>query len=965
MDLHPPDAGPMEIPAHNLGTGATAHGDSGLRYKGFIAYNVDDKAVAAALQSELQRFARPWYRLRAMRVFRDETDLVGSPGLWSAIKRELAASAWLILIASPSSARSNWVRREVGWWLRHRSVEQIIIGHAGGQLKWDDKAGDFDWKATDALPPEIRGRYVEKPRVVRLIVRPRGRWAMGRRPRLGDETVAEFASPIQGKPKDELVGEHLRYRGILRVMVTCVAVALTALAAVAVWQGAARVHQSRLAQTQQRVARSRDAVIEAEGLRAGQPLTALRIGLGAYALNPAPQTRDSLLTTAIGDQYLATLSGFKDAIALLAFSPNGRLLATVAHLATSVLLWDVTDPTRPHLLTVIPPHTDAVVGVAFTPDSTTLLSVGQDQRMVFWDLTDPTRPVLVEDVPTPGVVSSMALSADGHVLVTASSGPTAIWDVSVPAQAHVVAALPGEAISRALTFGEDRLLAVAAADGTTLWRLSDPAHPSKAATLPISPRSVQALAFAHHGHTLAIGGAGTVTLWDTTDPTRPSQLPPVNKDGGLGGMALDDGGHLLVLAGLDRTIEVWNIVDHGHEYQEAKFNTPNPVKVMAISPDGLDLATDTDEQAGTLWRLRDAAHPRVVGGIPYDTDNFLGLADQHFAVSPDGRLLAGVAGDGNRVRLWDVTDRTRPVLAATIPVSDAALSPLAFGAGGRILALIQHPIRAHRMVSVVLWLDVTDPRNPRQRGTLPPIDDDVGVFAVSPDDAALVTAGLDSGDLVLWDLNDPAHHRQLASPNGADRLAFSPDGRSLAAATRDRGTVLLWDVSDRARPRQRAMYDVSDSVGALTFSWDGGTLAAVGGAARLWDVTGTGTPSGYPQFGADLSGAAGFSGDGKTLAVLAQNGRVLLFDVADREHPALQASILGQEGDVGQVAFVNDQTLLATQFGGVASLWDVADVVAAISDPVRYACRLAGRGLETWEWPRYFGDQPYRETCPG
>jgi hypothetical protein len=34
------------------------------------------------LQKGLQRFAKPWYRTRALRIFRDDDSLSGNPDLW-------------------------------------------------------------------------------------------------------------------------------------------------------------------------------------------------------------------------------------------------------------------------------------------------------------------------------------------------------------------------------------------------------------------------------------------------------------------------------------------------------------------------------------------------------------------------------------------------------------------------------------------------------------------------------------------------------------------------------------------------------------------------------------------------------------------------------------------------------------------------------------------------------------------
>jgi hypothetical protein len=51
-------------------------------YDAFISYShAKDKPIAAALQSVVQKLGKPWYRRRALRVFRDDTSLSGTPSL--------------------------------------------------------------------------------------------------------------------------------------------------------------------------------------------------------------------------------------------------------------------------------------------------------------------------------------------------------------------------------------------------------------------------------------------------------------------------------------------------------------------------------------------------------------------------------------------------------------------------------------------------------------------------------------------------------------------------------------------------------------------------------------------------------------------------------------------------------------------------------------------------------------------
>ena len=72
--------------------GPAASDGSHLAYDAFISYSHADAVFAPVLQRGLQHLAKPWNRRRAMEVFRDETSLAASPGLWPAIQAALDAS---------------------------------------------------------------------------------------------------------------------------------------------------------------------------------------------------------------------------------------------------------------------------------------------------------------------------------------------------------------------------------------------------------------------------------------------------------------------------------------------------------------------------------------------------------------------------------------------------------------------------------------------------------------------------------------------------------------------------------------------------------------------------------------------------------------------------------------------------------------------------------------------------------
>src|SRR3954451_25183774 len=77
------------------------------RYAAFLSYSHRvDAELAPIIRQALQRFAKPWYRQRAVRVFLDEATLSANAALWGAIEQALLASEFFVLLASPDAARS-------------------------------------------------------------------------------------------------------------------------------------------------------------------------------------------------------------------------------------------------------------------------------------------------------------------------------------------------------------------------------------------------------------------------------------------------------------------------------------------------------------------------------------------------------------------------------------------------------------------------------------------------------------------------------------------------------------------------------------------------------------------------------------------------------------------------------------------------------------------------------------------
>ena len=116
---------------------------------------------------------------------------------------------------------------------------------------------------------------------------------------------------------------------------------------------------------------------------------------------------------------LFTISDALDAVYAVAVHPSGtRLAAAGADRMIRTWTWngDVASAGGPGatLLTSVFAHGDAVLGLAYSPDGTTLVSAGADRTIKIWDASTLGEKRLLE--PQPDWVLGLALSGDGHWL---------------------------------------------------------------------------------------------------------------------------------------------------------------------------------------------------------------------------------------------------------------------------------------------------------------------------------------------------------------------------------------------------------------------------------------------------------------------------------------------------------------------------------------------------------------------
>jgi WD40 repeat protein len=273
----------------------------------------------------------------------------------------------------------------------------------------------------------------------------------------------------------------------------------------------------------------------------------------------------------------ATLEGHQGTIWAAAFHPDGKTLVTGSgrydparqqYVSGEVHVWDVP---RARLQAALDGHTGLVNSLAFSPDGKLLASTGEDATVKLWDMKDemPGPPRILYDhaaIPVglrrrgPDAIMAVAFSPDGKLLAWGDCDCCMnLWDV--PAGEEKARWEPQAGPIRALAFSPDnRTLASAAYDfinGGGNLKLWDVATGTVRATLAAQPGGFHAVAFRRDGGALLSGSNGGVVMrWDLK--TNKGAIVHREEDVAVYDLKFSPDGGLLAAARSDGSVLVWD-----------------------------------------------------------------------------------------------------------------------------------------------------------------------------------------------------------------------------------------------------------------------------------------------------------------------------------------------------------------------------------------------------------------------
>lgn len=538
------------------------------------------------------------------------------------------------------------------------------------------------------------------------------------------------------------------------------------------------------------------------------------------------------------------LEGHSEPVSSLAFSPDGRWLASGSW-DKSIRLWDMRTG---EVYSVFSGHNGAVESLAFSPDSTVLLSGGVDSTVRVWDLaTGEERASLKEHDNT---VSALAFSPDGRFFASGSrynQQLILLWDAQTHETLQTFQGISGVEVDR-LAFSADsgQLFGLTQDGKLRIWDTESYALLSEQAAglnLALHPAS---------GQIATATDAETVTLF--TDVSTPESTPLTLTTGRLRDLAFHPDGTQLISVNVDNVIQLWDL-NTGQALQTLAEIHTGGVTAVAFQDDSNVVAGTGTEITGPssvhIWDLATEAQTAILPG----ENGFV----QSLDVSPNGQSLVigtqrGVlefrdaegdlleavqahqgrilsvtfSGDSGTVasggedasaRLWEpsgqlreaLTDLGGPIrhinlldggsimpsagLQDVMQLAGMGEFNLGCSAGDGVTSMLFSPDR--KFVASAYWnstISISLLDTGALHATLEGHFGNIWSVVFSPDSRLLASAGMDR-IIRIWDVSTgreiaqiPGHHWEINS------LAFSPDGTLLASGSGD-GTVRLWRIA--------------------------------------------------------------------------------------------------------------------------------------------------------------------------
>lgn len=394
--------------------------------------------------------------------------------------------------------------------------------------------------------------------------------------------------------------------------------------------------------------------------RVGSPLKGQGTYISSIAFNSqAP----GLLTSGDGDgaitlwdlrtsppKVFRRLFAHQHAVTSVAFSPDGKTLASASDHENTIIFWKWDDPFLYRLAEkVYNGHNKVPLDLSFSHNGKYLATASIEEGIILD--SNSFKKIAPSLKHSDGKMLNIDFDPSGQLLASSNDkGEIILWDANTFRPKGSSLQTQKE-ISRMAFSPDGNILATAHGDQTLLlWDVATRKPLGDA--VPVHTKMITSLAFSHSGKMLAAGSwdesIGRMIVWNIDDPNMPQEVMNKQHDGGIRDVEFSPNDSIVAAAGMDEKVTFWDIRTHNQKGAPISgAGTDGGVLSLAISPDGMILATGNEHQKVRWWHTwtkQPISAPLTIHGG--------GITKVVF--SPDGHFLAS-AGRDKSIILWDLS----------------------------------------------------------------------------------------------------------------------------------------------------------------------------------------------------------------------------------------------------------------------------------------------------------------------
>jgi len=561
--------------------------------------------------------------------------------------------------------------------------------------------------------------------------------------------------------------------------------------------------------------------------------------------------KTGIVWDATSGRELLTLSGHRSGIRSVAFSSDGLRIVTGDSDQTAKV-WDAA--TGKDLFT-LEGHSNAVRCAVFSPDGRRVVTCSGDTLAKVWDAATGRELLSIQGYGAP--IYSVAFSPDGRRIITGSEDHTArVWDAATGKELLTIQGYGAPILSVAFSPDGQRIVGGGMANTAKVWNA---ATGKELLTLTGHGAPILSVAFSPDGLRIATGSSDfAAKVWEAGSGRELLTLKGHNDS--VLSLAFSPDGRRIITGSRDHTAMIWD-ASCGVEPLSLKGHDGR-IWCVAFSPDGRWIVTGGEDRTARVWEA-------VSGRQLLKTEEHRAPI-QSVAFSPDGQRIVTGSGDETAM-VWDVANPRRPLV---LKGHNAPIQSVTFSPDGRWIAT------ASLDQTAKVWNSISG----RDRVTLKGHSAQIGSVAFSPDSRRIVTASADQTARV-WEAASGKQLFVLQGHHGPlESVTFSPEGEEILAGGDDQ-TVRVWEVAT-GRER-RALQGHGGSIWSVAISPDGRRVVTGSDdqTAKVWDAA-----SGRELLA--LKGHSGsvwsvaFSPDGRRIVTGGEDGTALVWQAARDEEVA-------------------------------------------------------------------------------